>query len=512
MPSDSNNPSGAPRNRAAGPRWWNTLAFRLGVIVNVTVVSVLAVSAWVDHRRDADAQIEHALTRLQEEARVLRAAWSQFREPKSFQRFVDGFCRQMTNSASPGHHIAVFDADGEVLVRAHERADSELERRMMENGANNVHTFDLSGEQFAAYSLNIDKNASLVVAVSLQPVEELLRVQGVSRAAATGVLVVVLFGVTTVSLLVWVRDPMRGLVGAVAAVSDRRFDHSIEPRGAAELRYLAQGMNQMIQALGRTEHHRASEMRRAREIQRALVGDRNLSVHGCRIRAVFLPTASVGGDFFDIVPLDDGSTVVAVIDVTGHGVPGALCTALLRSSLRHLTRETHDVGEIAQGLNRDLCDITAAGVFATAVLIRLGPGHDEVGYANAGHDPPLLNTPDGGVDTLNHAGLLLGVDADAKYESVRLQVAPRSRLLAFTDGLHEAMSPQGKQFGRNRVLELFAGTHQLSLEEQVSTTLGRVRSFCGREEFEDDVTLVGIDWSESDERNRPSVPAGTGCR
>ncbi len=506
MWGDSNNRGiGAP-HRTKSLRWWNTLAFRLGVVVNVTVIGILTLSAWVDHRRDAEVQLQHSLSRLQEETRVLRAAWRQFRDPESFQRFVDGFCRQMMTSVSPGHHIAVFDVDGKVLVRAHERATAELEHLMQSSAANSVHTFNLDGERFAAYSLKIDNGASLVVAVSLEPVEEMLRKQGIARIAATGVLVAVLFGVTAICLLVWVRDPLREFVRVVSAVSEHRFDQRVEPRGAAELRYLADGVNAMVHALGRTERQRASEMQRAREIQRALVGARNLTVNGCQIRAVFLPTASVGGDFFDMVPLHDGSTLVAVIDVTGHGVPGALCTALLRSSLRHLMRVTSDVGEIARGLNRDLCDISAADVFATAVLIRLGPERGKLEYAIAGHDPPLLTVPDNGVTALNHAGLLLGVDAQADYEVTRVDVSPRSRLFLFTDGLHEAMSPQGEQFGRERVSELFTGTRCLPLAEQLSAALNCVREFQQREDFEDDVTVLGIGWEDSHEGNGSSFP------
>ncbi|MFQ5589620.1 MAG: PP2C family protein-serine/threonine phosphatase [Phycisphaerae bacterium] len=505
MPGESYNRGVASLYRSSRPRWWNSLAFRLGAVVNVTVIAVLALSVWVDHRRDAGTQIQHALSRLQEEARVLRAAWSQFRDARSFQRFVDGFCRQMTTSASPGHHIAVFGAEGEVLVRAHERAGPELEHRMRTSAANRVHTFDLGGEQFAAYSLNIDNEANLVVAVSLRPVEEVLRIQGISRAAATGFLVVVLFGVTAVCLLAWVRDPLREFVGLVSAVSERRFDQRIEPRGATELRYLAHGMNQMVQTLGRTERQRVSEMQRAREIQRALVGNGNLTVNGYRIRAIFLPTASVGGDFFDIVPLRDGSALLAVVDVTGHGVPGALCTALLRSSLRHLTRATSDLAEIVRGLNRDLCDIAAAGLFATAVFVRLGRQPGSVQYVSAGHDPPVLTGPDGSVTVLNNADLLLGVDADATYETAGVEIVPSSRLFVFTDGIHEAMSPQGEQFGRERVSELFADMRRMPLEEQLSAVLNRVRAFRGQEDFEDDVTMLGISWANSHEWSGSSV-------
>jgi len=474
--------------------------------VNATVVAVLALSGWLDHRRDAAAQVEHTLNRLQEEAHVLRAAWSQFRDAPSFQRFVDGFCRQMTTSASPGHHIALFGADGRVAVRAHERADSALEAQMKASAARNLRTFTLGGERFAAYSLRLDPGADLVVAVSLQPAEEMLRTQGVRRAAATGMLVLVLFGVTSVCLLAWVRDPLRAFVSVVTAVRNRHFDQRVPPRGAAEVRYLAAGINEMVQALERTERRRASEMRRARDIQRALVGDRELSVNGCRIQALFLPTASVGGDFFDVVTLRDGTTLLAVIDVTGHGVPGALCTALLRSSLRHLAAATCDLSQIACGLNRDLCEIAAAGVFATAVLVRLGPQRGSVQYVIAGHDPPVLAAPDGGVTTLNGGGLLLGVDAATAYQTARVEVQPHSRLFVYTDGLHEAMSPDGEPFGRQRVWQLLTVTSHMPLEQQLAATLNSVRMFHGKEDLGDDVTLLGVCWGGRENEGDGPIP------
>lgn len=263
----------------------------------------------------------------------------------------------------------------------------------------------------------------------------------------------------------------------------------------------------MVQALGRTERERVLEMRRAREIQRTLLGDRSLRVNGCSIQAVFLPTATVGGDFFDMVPMRDGSTLVAVIDVTGHGVPGALCTALLRSSLRHLTRTTCDVAEIMRGLNQDLCDVAAAGVFATAVLVKLGPDSGEIQYANAGHDSPLLIAPDGGVTALNHAGLMLGVEPDANHETIRADIVSGSRLFVVTDGLHEATSPRGEQFGRERLSEALSTTGRLPLEAQLHATINRGRAFCGQDDFEDDVTLLGICWADAREVAGSSVPA-----
>jgi len=161
-----------------------------------------------------------------------------------------------------------------------------------------------------------------------------------------GILTVVIFGLTALCLLIWVRDPLRGLVRAIGAASKSRFDQRIVPRGAGELRLLANGLNEMIDALGRSQRERASEMQRARDIQLALTAGPSTAIRGFETQAVSFPAASVGGDLLDVVALDDGSVLVAMIDVTGHGVPGALCTALLRSAIRHLARATDDLAEI----------------------------------------------------------------------------------------------------------------------------------------------------------------------
>ncbi len=483
---------GRPMKRTTRPRWRDTLAFRLGLVINTTLITVLASSAWIAHQRVSKMQIQHAMERLQEEAHVLRAAWTQFTEPVRFQRFVDQFCKQMTTAASPGHHIAVFDSEDRVIVRAHERPDPELESLMARPAPDQAKTFRFHGARFASVSLDIGKSARLAVAVSLAPVEEMLRIQGISRATTTAILVVIIFGVTALCLLIWVRDPLRGFVRVVSAVREHRFDQRVAPRGVTELRFLANGFNGMVDALRRAEDQRASEMKRARDIQRALVNTRSLEIEGFETEALYLPATSVGGDLLDIVPLRDGSTLMAIVDVTGHGVPGALCTALLRSSLRHASRSTVDLAEIVSGLNRELCDIQAAGVFATAVLVRVWPKRTTFEYVIAGHDPPVRVHPDGSVEHIEHGGLLLGVDSDASYRVDEAELPVGSRMFLFTDGLHEAVSSRGEQFGRARVAELFAGTCEMPLAEQLPAVVQRVRTFQDRADFDDDVTVLAI--------------------
>jgi len=297
---------------------------------------------------------------------------------------------------------------------------------------------------------------------------------------------------TPFCLLIRARDPLHGFVRAFSAAGRHQFDQRVVPRGTGELRRRANGLNEMMYALGRSQPEPASEMQRARDIQRALTASPSAAITGFETRAVFLPAASVGGDLLDIVSFPDGSVLVAMMDVTGHGVPGALCTALLRSAIRHLARATDDLAQIMRDLNRELCDISAAGLFATALLVRLKPEDEKIEYVSAGHDPPVRIDAEGRAETLNHAGLLLGVDPSACCSTAEAELSPDGRLFMFTDGLHEAMSPGGEQFGRNRLAELFACTGRLPLDEQLRAVVENVRSFQGRDGFDDDVTVFAV--------------------
>ncbi len=475
---------------ATAPRWWNTLAFRLGVVINVAAIAVLGTFGLIDFRREEAAHIQPEMNRLREEARVLRVAWEYLPDSGQFQAFLDQFCRQMHSAASPGHHIAVFNEMGQITARAHGHAKPVLEAQMAASVRADGARFVFDAEPFASVGVETRSGATIAVAQSLSAVQQILHAQRTSRLASVAILVVLVFGVTTIALLVWVRDPLRKLVAAVSAVEKGRLDVRVRPSGSPELRYLTCGINEMIQALETVERDRESRMGRARAIQRALLPCKGRQVEDFEIAAAFLPTESIGGDLYDIVTLSDGTTLLAIFDVSGHGVPAALYTALLRAVVRHHAVATADLALIAEAMNAGLAEVAPSDTFATCLLVRLLPTEESIEYVSAGHSPAIIVGPRGRSEDLDRGGLVLGVRRQTRYEVSRAELLPGSRLFMFTDGIHEVSDAQMRLFGRVRLARLLSDTSSLLLEEQRDAVIRDVQVFQRRERFDDDVTLL----------------------
>ena len=246
----------------------------------------------------------------------------------------------------------------------------------------------------------------------------------------------------------------------------------------------------MACALERVEKLRQGEMASARLIQQSLLPrDIRVTDH-LAIAAVFLPADDVGGDFYDVIELQDGSTLVAVLDVSGHGVPAALCTALLRTVLRHESGAAATTVHIAEAMNLEFADIGASGAFATCFLARLVSSTGEIEYVNAGHELGVLIRADGSIELLEGHDLPLGVDGSSKYRSFHASLNRDDRLFLFTDGLHEVFDEQGSQMGRERLRRALAGTSKLPVDRQLQVMIEKARSFQRQDRFNDDVTLL----------------------
>ncbi len=473
-------------------RFWNTLAFRVALVVNITVITVLGAFALTDYRRERALLISQEIERLREEARVLAVARAHFPQTDDFQQFIDDFCRQMSSAASPGHHVVIFDKAGDTLLRAHARSNPDLEAKMAASGHREVGSFRHDGVDYLSVGVETANGATVSVAQSSTVIRNLINRQGISRATSMGILVVLIVAVTTFGLLIWLRRPLRELVDGVTAVGRGHFDVRVGSRAAVELKLLATGINRMAESLRRVENRRQSEMRRAKNIQQGLLPSNNRRIEGFEAAAAFLPADSVGGDLYDIVPLPDGSTLLVVLDVSGHGVPAALYTALLRTVLHHQASATSDIVEIATAMNRELWSIASAGEFATCFLARIMNSQGTIEYLSAGHDAAIVVHPNGSASMLTGGGLPLGIEEEAAYQILRAPLAPGDRLFLFTDGLHEVLNGNERPLGRTGLAALLTGTSRLGLEQQIEAVIQKVRSFQRRSNFDDDVTLLGV--------------------
>jgi sigma-B regulation protein RsbU (phosphoserine phosphatase) len=237
------------------------------------------------------------------------------------------------------------------------------------------------------------------------------------------------------------------------------------------------------------------ERRIARDIQRGLLPEDALALAGFSMAGRSLPARDIGGDYFDFVPMPgEGETSLGIVigDASGHGIGSALLMSETRAYLRAFALTCADVGQLLSLTNRRLADEIPSDCFVTLFLAQLEPRTNTLVWASAGHYPGYVIGPDGRVKTvLNSSGLPLGIDRTCEYPtSPRVSLSGGDLVLLFSDGLVEACSPGGLQFGVQRLLDVI----RLRLHEPpaaiVDSVLHAVSVFSRPSAQLDDMTAV----------------------
>jgi serine phosphatase RsbU (regulator of sigma subunit) len=172
------------------------------------------------------------------------------------------------------------------------------------------------------------------------------------------------------------------------------------------------------------------------------------TLSGCRIEAAYLPAEEVGGDFYQILPQTDGSTLFAIGDVSGKGLKAAMTGALAIGALRALAANGLGPAAVLKRLNEEMVRAQNGG-FVTCLCAALG-SNGQLRFANAGHLPPYLN----GVEVEMPGSLPLGVSAAAEYEEATMMLDAGDQLTFLSDGVVEAQNAAGELFGFERTQEL----------------------------------------------------------
>jgi serine phosphatase RsbU (regulator of sigma subunit) len=246
------------------------------------------------------------------------------------------------------------------------------------------------------------------------------------------------------------------------------------------------------------------ELTMAREIQQALLPHHypQFSAHqnALRFAHCYRPAASLSGDFFNVLRLSDDQAGVLICDVMGHGVRAALIGTLARGLVDQFMPAATRPGEFLSALNRELADTFKKGgidAFATAFYFVADLAERRITYANAGHPNALILRRDqGSVDWLRVNGQHkppLGLLDGTEYPSFESSLSARDSIVLFTDGLFEAENSTGERFGRQRLLEAVGRRMEVPCELLLDELVHETQEFAGREDFLDDVCLVGMD-------------------
>jgi sigma-B regulation protein RsbU (phosphoserine phosphatase) len=230
------------------------------------------------------------------------------------------------------------------------------------------------------------------------------------------------------------------------------------------------------------------EMRIAAEIQQALLPDSRRQ--GAYFDAVGQSVAcrSIGGDFFDYVDLPSGAFGFAVGDVAGKGAPAALLTAVIQGVFASQAQTGVPPSETLSRVNQALIRRAIESRFCTAFYATIA-ADGALTYCNAGHNPPMVFTADG-VTRLEKGGLILGLFEHASFEEGTLQLAPGDLLVAFSDGVTEALNAAGEEYGEDRLFAVVQANRSRSTTELLEAIFASVREFSTGAVQSDDVTAL----------------------
>jgi len=243
-------------------------------------------------------------------------------------------------------------------------------------------------------------------------------------------------------------------------------------------------------------HAMSRELEIAKNIQRSLVLKQLPQVPGIDIAAYSENARLVGGDFYDALPVGDSSLLLVIADVMGKGVPAAMFAAILRTALRAAPDVLHHPAELLRRANRLLYDeLSVVDMFITAQLVLVNPKEHKLTIASAGHCPLLVSTNQApGFAAISPEGMPLGIQPEGVFQEETIALGQSFRLLLYTDGLSEAMNPDGKRYGQENVECWFAATAvQCRTAEEVKSALAdEIKRYRGNRALNDDQTFLTV--------------------
>jgi serine phosphatase RsbU (regulator of sigma subunit) len=205
--------------------------------------------------------------------------------------------------------------------------------------------------------------------------------------------------------------------------------------------------------------------------------------------------ATVGGDYFDVIRAGKNAYAFVMADVTGHGVPAALVTAMLKASFQTKGRYNMKASETFAQINDELVSALGnAELFVTAWLGVLDLENGELRYSNAGHLPTIRAGAKGNVSLLEGAGTMLGAFEGESWEEYGVSLNPGDRLILYTDGITETMDPFDKLFGADRLMELIDSTRDRALIEVPGIIFDAVIDYAVGLSPHDDRAVLALDF------------------
>lgn len=232
------------------------------------------------------------------------------------------------------------------------------------------------------------------------------------------------------------------------------------------------------------------ELQLASEIQQRFQPAAPPQVPGYELQGISFPCYEIGGDYYDFIRREDGRLVIALGDVSGKGTAAALLMSSLHAAVHAQSGSHETLVDTIAAVNKYLADNIPPNRFVTLFYAELDPQSGALSFLNAGHNPPLIVHAAGTVEQLASGGLPLGIKRDAEYREGRTQLQTGDVLIVYSDGVTEATSPTGEEFGATRLYEVVSRNVEASaagIRDRIESALTK---FSQGTQAADDITLV----------------------
>ena len=238
---------------------------------------------------------------------------------------------------------------------------------------------------------------------------------------------------------------------------------------------------------------REIELDMARTLQHSVLPSEMPASHRYEIEARMTPAREIGGDFFDIVKLENEHLGIAVADVSGKGIPAALFLVGARSVLKGTAIGESEPGTALTEMNRIIEHDNPKANCLTVVYMVYNPRTGEMRYANGGHPPPIVVGGDGtGSELAPVQGVEVGLDAEAAFEEGTATLEPGETVVMYSDGVVQARNAAGEAFGPERLKHVFEGRSPAGAGDAVQRIEEAVAAFSEGREHDDDLTILAL--------------------
>jgi len=305
--------------------------------------------------------------------------------------------------------------------------------------------------------------------------------------------------------------PIFDLHGQIIGLQGMFWDITAQKMAEQRIRQANTELAESREQLRGKNHQMEDDLKMAREIQVAMLPQqypilpRGQSPEESNFQFThrYQPSGTVGGDFFSVAPVSDTEVAVFICDVAGHGVRSALITAMIRALVEELRPVAHDPGQFMTKLNAELVAIlkhAGTPVLTTAFYLVANSTTGQMQFSNAGHPKPLLLRRSADLvhqlkSKSQKSQPALGLFETFAYETSEIKLSTGDLLMLFTDGVFEVLSAQDEMFSQDQLALTVTRHRQLSAPQLFDSVLREIRDFAANHAFDDDVCLVGMQYS-----------------